>query len=299
MRKTISVLFCGLLAAIVLAAAACGGGDKGGDGVSSGGDLSGLLVSNPGKALGKSAEAFAANVQSMQGNFVFVMSGGGFQVDVSGDFSYRAPDQIYMTMNMAAAGDESLAVLGDMDFEILMLGGNLYMNTPFFGGWVVMTMEDIGVDAVQYEKLLEDHAPFDYSALIEGLDAVESLGEEEIAGHTYTHLRLETDFAEAMGAIADSFGTTGFDPRTVPFDALSGPLVFDLWVDPATGLPFRIQAVGTMEVPQGIDDTGAALGGPMKFDMRFDFDAYNVDVNIPAAPGDAKPFVDLFGGDGS
>lgn len=295
MRKSISVLFSGLLAAILLAAAACGGGSS--DDASSSSGLSGLFVSNPGQALGKSADAFSDDVQSMQGNFVFMMSGGGFQIDFNGDFAYRAPDQVYMTMNMAAAGDDATAVLGDMNFEVLMLGGSLYMNSPFFGGWVVMTLDDIGVDAGQYQKLLEEHAPFDYSALIEGLDAVQSLGNEEIAGHTYTHLRLETDFAEAMAAIADSFGTTGFDPSTVPLDAVSGPLVFDLWVDPGTGLPFRIQAVGSMEVPQGTDDTGAPLGGPMQFEMRFDFADYNGNVDIPAPPENAKPFVDLFAGE--
>jgi len=291
MRKITRIMLSGLLAAILAAAAACGGG--GGDDAASGGGLSGLFVSNPGQALGKSAETFADDVQSMQGDFVFAMSGGGFQIDVSGDFAYMAPDQVYMTMSMGGGGDEALALLGDMDFEILMTGSELYMNSPFFGGWVVMTMDDVGVDAAQYEKLLEDHAPFDYSALVEGLDAVESLGDEEIAGHTYTHLRLETDFAEAMAAIGDSLGTTGFDASTLPLESVNGPLVLDLWVDPDSGLPYRIQAVGSMEVPQG----AAMLGGALEFEMRFNFSEYNGPVDIPNAPANAKPFVDLFGGE--
>jgi hypothetical protein len=232
----------------------------------------------------------------MQGEFVFRMSGGGFDADVSGSFSYRAPEDVYMTMHMAASDDDALAVLGDMDFEILMLGEQLYMNTPFFGGWVVMSIEDIGVDAAQYEKLAANHAPFNYGGLIDVLDDVENLGEEQIEGVTYVHLRLQTDFERAMAAISDSIETTGFDPSTLPVDALSGPLVFDLWVNPDTGLPYRIQAVGDMDVPDGTAETGAALGGPMRFEMRFDFNAFNVNVDIPAAPANAKSFVELFGG---
>ena len=302
MRKFIWALFGGLLAALLLAAAACGGGgdDSGDDGgsSSSGGSrsLTALLASNPGKALDKSASAFEDDVRSMQGKFVFKMSGGGFNADVGGDFSYRAPDAVYMTMKMAASDDDALSVLGDMNFEILMLGDKLYMNTPFFGGWVVMSIDEIGVDAAQYEKLLTNHAPFNYGGLIQGLDDVDNLGNEQIEGQTYVHLRLQTDFKSAMAALSESIETTGFDPGTLPVDALSGPLVFDLWVNPDTGLPYRIQATGNMDVPKGTDDTGAALGGPMQFEMRFDFDAFNVDVNIPAAPANAKSFVELFGG---
>ena len=312
MRKPIWVLFSSLLAALLLAAAACGGGDKasddgvsnqdgsdssssdgGSDSSSGGGALTDLLVSNPSEALGKSAEAFSDDVESMQGKFVFSMSGGGFDADISGDFAYRSPDSVYMTMNISASGDDALAVLGDMSFDILMLGDKLYMNTPFFGGWVVMSMDEIGVDAEQYEKLLSDHAPFDYSALIEGLDGIDIVGEEEIDGQTYTHLRLETDFASAMAAIADSFETTGFDSSSLPTDALTGPLTLDLWVDPDTGLPYKIEAAGSMDLPEGTDETGATAGGPMEFKMGFEIDGYNGDVDIPDAPTDAKSFVEL------
>ncbi len=307
MRKFIWVLSSGLLAALLLAAAACGGGggddDGGDDGGSSSSDggssLTALLASNPGKALDKSAAAFEDDVHSMQGKFVFKMSGGGFNADVSGDFSYRAPDAVYMTMHMASPETDALSVLGEMNFEILMLGDKLYMNTPFFGGWVVMSMDEIGVDAAQYEKLLSNHAPFSYDGLIEGLDGVDNLGNEQIEGQTYVHLRLETDFQKAMSALSESIETTGFDPSTLPIDTLKGPLVFDLWVSPDTGLPYRIQAVGNMDVPKGAADTGAALGGPMRFEMRFDFNSFNVNVEIPAAPVNAKSFIELFGGGNS
>ena len=311
MRKSMWVLFTSLLAVLLLAAAACGGGDKGSDdGVSNqdggsdsssdggshsssgGGALTDLLVSNPNEALGKSAELFSEEVDSMQGTFLFAISGGGLDADISGDFAYRSPDSVYMTMNMSASGDDALAALGNMSFEILLLGDKLYMNTPFFGGWVVMTMEEIGLDSEQYEKLLSDHAPFDYSALIEGLDGVEVVGEEKIDGQTYTHLQLETDFATAMAAIADSFETTGFDASTLPTDALSGPLVLDLWVDPDNGLPRRLNATGSMDLPD--DGTGASAGGSMGFEMGFEFEDYNGNVEIPDAPKDAKSFVELF-----
>ena len=142
-------------------------------------------------------------------------------------------------------------------------------------------------------KLLADKAPFDYSALIEGIDGVEIVGDETIDGETYLHLQLSTDFATAMAAIADSFETTGFDASTLPTGALSGPLVLDLWVDPDNGLPRRLNATGSMDIPD--DGTGTTPGGPMEFEMGFEFEEYNSsDVNIPDAPKDAKSFVELF-----
>jgi hypothetical protein len=141
------VLLASMLAVLLLAAAACGGDDKGSDDASSqddgsgssssddgsdsssGGSLTDLLISNPSAALGQSAEVFADQVDSMQGTFVFSISGGGFDAGISGDFAYRSPDSVYMTMNMSASGDDALALLGNMNFEILMLGDKLYMNT--------------------------------------------------------------------------------------------------------------------------------------------------------------------------
>ena len=309
MRKSIWAFLSGLLVLIVLAAVACGGGgDKGsGDagyqkdaGNSSGSDgsnsqsgsLTELMVANPAEALGKSASAFSDQVKSMKGNFGFMMSGAGANVGVNGDFSYRAPDSVYMTMNVAAAGSDAAAALGNMKFDVLMLGDKLYMNTPFFGGWVVMSMSDIGVDAQQYEKLLQDHSPFDYSALIKDLQGVNLVGTEEIDGHAYAHLQLKTDFGKAMEALASSFESTGFDSSTVPADVLNGPLTLDLWVDPDTNLPRRIRAGGSLDIP----DTGTVTGGgPMQFQMKFEFEEYNGSVDIPDAPKDAKSFVDLFG----
>ncbi|HSP56574.1 MAG TPA: hypothetical protein VLS25_13415 [Dehalococcoidia bacterium] len=318
MRKSIWAFLSGLLVLIVLAAVACGGGgDKGsgdaglqkdagnssgsdgsqsssnGGSSSGGGALSSLLVSNPAEALGKSASAFSDQVKSMKGNLGFLMSGAGANAVVNGDFSYRSPDAVYMTMNVAGTG--GAAALGEIKFDILMLGDKLYMNTPFFGGWVVMSMSDIGVDAQQYEKLLQDHSPFDYSALIKDLQGVNLVGTEEIDGHTYAHLQLKTDFGKAMAALASSFDSTGFDASTLPTDALSGPLTLDLWVDPDTGLPHRIQAGGSLDIP----DTGTGTGGgPMQFQMKFEFEEYNGSVDIPDAPKDAKSFVDLFGDGG-
>ncbi len=312
MRKSMWAFLSGLLAVLLLAAAACGGGvDKGsgdagyqkdaGDSLdnagagSSSGALADLIVANPAEALGKSAAAFSGQVKSMKGDFLFSMSGAGATMDVKGDFSYRAPDSVYMTMDVAGMGGDAVSALSNMKFDILMLGDKLYMNTPFLGGWVVMTMDEIGVNAQQYEKLLQDHAPFDYSALIKDTEGITVVGSEEIEGHTYAHVQVQTDFAKAMTALASTFGSTGFDASTLPTSALSGPLTLDLWVDPDTGLPYRIQAGGSMDIP----DTGTGTaGGPIQFQMKFDFAEYNGSVDIPDAPKDAKSFVDLFSNGG-
>ncbi len=312
MRKSTWVFLSGLLAILLLAAAACGGGgdnasgdagyqkdagnssDSGRSG-SSNGALSDLLAANPADALGKSAAAFSGQVKSMKGDFLFSMSGAGATMDVKGDFSYRAPDSVYMTMDVAGMGGDAVSALSNMKFDILMLGDKLYMNTPFLGGWVVMTMDEIGVNAQQYEKLLQDHAPFDYSALIKDTEGITVVGNEEIEGHTYAHVQVQTDFAQAMAAIAASFQSTGFDSSTLPTSALSGPLTLDLWVDPDSGLPYRIQASGSIDMP----DTGTGTAaGPMQFQMKFDFEEYNGSVDIPDAPKDAKSFVDLFSNGG-
>jgi hypothetical protein len=64
----------------------------------------------------------------------------------------------------------------------------------------------------------------------------------------------------------------------------------DLWVDADTGLPWKITAEGSIDVPAGAGTTS----GPIEFRMGFEFEEYNGDVNIPEAPQDAKSFVELF-----
>jgi hypothetical protein len=197
-----------------------------------------------------------------------------------------------MTMNLAMDGEDALVSLGDMNFEILMLGDQMYINTSLFGGWVVMSMDDLGVDGEQYQKLVEAKSPFDYSALVGGLDAVENLGTEQIDGATYTHLRVESDIAELIGAFGDSLSSGGLDPATLSLDKVSGPFAFDLWVDPDSGLPFRILAAGDLAIPGVTGTDGEAAIG---FELKFDFTNYNGNVDMPAAPQDAKSFVEIFG----
>lgn len=313
MRKTSWLMISGLLTLLLVLAAACGGSDDkgddassnydgsshtsdGGDGSNSGGDLTQLLVSNPSEALGKSAASFADEVESVQGEFSLSFTGGGFAGAMEGDFAFRAPDQVHMTMNLAMDGEDALVSLGDMSFEILMLGDQMFINTPMFGGWVVMSMDDLGVDAAQYQELLEAKSPFDYSALVDSLDGVDNLGDEEIAGTTYTHLRVESDIAELIGAFGDSLSSGGLDPQTLSLDKVSGPFAFDLWVDPDSGLPFRILAAGDLTVPGMTGADGASAVG---FELQFDFTDYNGEVDMPDTPKDAKSFVELFGDLGS
>ncbi len=304
MRKTSWLMISGLLTLLLVLAAACGGSDDKGsddassnqDGSNSNGALTQLLVSNPSEALRKSAETFSDEVESVQGKFSLSFTGGAFAGAMDGDFAFRAPDQVHMTMNLAMDGDDALVSLGDMNFEILMLGDQMYIKTPLFGGWVVMSIDDLGVDADQYQKLLDEKSPFDYSALVEGLDAVENLGDEQIGGTTYTHLRVESDIAELIGAFGDSLSSGGLDPATLSLDKVSGPFAFDLWVDPDNGLPFRVLAAGDLAVP---DMTGAGGETAVGFELKFDFTDYNGNVNIPDAPKDAKSFVELFGDLGS
>jgi len=300
MRRRTWTLLSALLALLLLASAACGGEDKKDgagagkqDGSGGSGGVSGLLVADPRAALGKSAEALAEQVESLQGTFVFSFSAGGMAMDMNGGYAFRAPDAMHMTMDISTSGDDTLGALGDMGFEVLLRDGSLYMNTPFFGGWVVMTMDDLGADAGSYEELLNNHAPFDYAAFIESLGGVENVGEEQIDGRTYTHLRLETDLESALATLSDAFSDSGLDTASIPAGALEGPVTFDLWLDADSGLPRRLEASGSMDVPPA-DSDGAMISGPLEFEMRFDFEEYNGDVDIPEAPKDAKSFLEIF-----
>jgi len=308
MRKSTWTILPALLAVLLLAVA-CGGNDKKDEaGVSnqdgtdsaqshdsaSGGGFSGLLVADPRAALGKSAEALTERVESMQGTFAFSFSADGMAMDLSGGYAFRAPDAMHMTADISVSGDDFMAGLGDLGFEVLMRGDSLYMNTPFFGGWVVMTLEDLGADAGSYQKLLDNHAPFDYAAFIDSLGGVDNVGEEKIDGQTYTHLRLETDWAAALATLSDAFSDNGLDTTSIPAGVLEGPVTFDLWMDAGSGLPRRLQASGSMDVPPATDSDGATINGPLEFDMRFDFEKYNGDVDIPEAPKDAKSFLEIF-----
>ncbi|HEV8574856.1 MAG TPA: hypothetical protein VGR43_09125 [Dehalococcoidia bacterium] len=286
MRKITRVLSAGLIAAMVAAMAACGG-DGGEEEQTSNGAVDpvepGLLVSNPSEALGKSVEQFEGEVESVRGRFTIDLGMSGFDMGANGTFAFRAPDSVYMTMEMAGGDGEFLDLAELGSFEILILGDEIFMNTGFTG-WVSGSAEDFGADAASFKQLQEGHSPFDYQSLVESLNAdVENLGETEVNGKTYTRLRVTTDFARLMEeALDSSLGESGFDESLFPVD-FSSPVTMDILLDPETLLPYTFEANGAF-------GTGEES---LDFAMTFTFFDYNGPVDIPEPPADAQPFDEL------
>lgn len=274
-----------LCAALTLAAACGGGGKSGGDQTSNepASDRSELLVANPSQALGESVDRFEESVESVEADFSFEIAMDGFAFGADGDFAFRSPDSMHMVMRINGGGSGfDFGELGD--FEVLLLGDDMYMNTGFTG-WVSMSLDDLGADAESLRKLMEGHTPIDYQNLIDGIGGeVQNLGDVSTNGKTYTRLRITTDFSTLMESIADSVGDSSLDPSTITGE-VSGPMTLDITVDSATLLPHKFEANGQFEVE----------GQSVDFSMLFTFFNYNYPVNIPAPPADAQPFGEAAG----
>ena len=288
MQRIPRILAAAFLMAAISIAAACGGGGEEQTSNLPPEDSSELLVANPSQALGRSVDRFEENVESVEALFTFAIEMDGIAFGADGRFSYVSPDSVYMLMNMSGGGGG--VDLGDLgEFEILLLGDELYMNTGFTG-WVKMSLDDFGEGADALRSLREGHTPLDYQKLIDSIGGeVQNLGSETVDGKTITRLRVTTDFATLMDSIADSVGDSGGGESLLPA-GLSGPMTLDITIDPETLLPYKFEASGEF----------AMNGQSAKFAMTFRFFNYNGTVIIPEPPADAKPFdeslSDSFGG---
>jgi len=272
-----------LMSVLLLLAIACGGGSGGDSGASDADDASNLFVSDPAVALAASADRFERSVTSVQADFSFDMSAGGFEMGAEGDFAYRAPDSLYMKMSMNGGGG-GLFGGGDVgDFEIIALGDELYMNSSFTG-WIELSLAEMGADGESFRDLLSSHSPLDYRAMLEAAGGeIESLGEE--GGNQ--HVRMTVDLGDLMAAMLDSVGT---DENVTTEDVfggagISGPIIVDVWTDSETLLPQRVVAEGEF----GVDSEFAT------FRMEVKFHDYNGSIEIPEPPEDAKSLAEMFG----
>jgi hypothetical protein len=260
----------------VLAAGAAVSDDPSDSGDGSGGASGDLVSAAPLEVLSTSAESFQEEVESLRMEMEFTVNAGGFVVDSTSEMAFQAPDQMHMTMDITGLGS----------FEMLMLGTDIYMNIPM-QGWVVMSMDDLGlgemgVDAATFQEMFSDHSFVDYAAFVESVEGgIEDLGEETVDGGTYRHYRGTMDFADLSAAFGDAFGAT----EEMDLENASGPLTFDVWVDPDTFLPYALTASG--EFAFGTDT--------MAFDASMRVFGYNEPVEMPGPPEDAVPFA-LLGG---
>ncbi len=276
MRIFTRVLPLALAATLFVLASACSsGGGGGGDSVSA----------DPLEALAASAESFQDEVQSLEADQQFSINFGARDIVTSAEMACQAPDQMHLTMSATGVGE----------FEMLMLGTDIYMNVPG-RGWIVISLEDagldgsdlgdlgdLGVDIATFQDLLSDHSVLDYAALVQSVDGeVEDLGDETIDGATYRHYRGTVDFVSLMAAFNDAFDTI----PDLDLEDESGPLTFDVWLDPDSYLVYKMTASGEF-------DFGA---GALVFDAEVLFTSYNEPVEIPDAPQDAVSLSEMFGG---
>ncbi len=239
------------------------------------------------EALGRSASDFDEDVQSLQGEMQMQMAMAGMEFGLNGDFAFQSPDQAHMKMAFTG-GDDSVFDLSQFGtIEVLVDGDMIYMNMPFLGGWVKGSLSELGVDAAQFEKLLENQSPFDYSALIEGFSGdIQDLGVEEVDGGSYRHYRIDSDFATLMSSLSGALG----EDSGVPTDAFSGPIVMDIWLDTETLLPHKVTAEGSFDTGEAITD---AVVGDMTFSFTIVINQYNGNVTFPEPPADAKSINEL------
>ena len=178
------------------------------------------------EALGRSANDFQEEVESLQGEMSMDMSMGEMAFGFQGDFAFQSPDRMHMTMEFTGGEDAIMDLSEFGNMEILLLGEDIYINMPFLGGWVKASLDDLGVDADQFRELLSDQSPFDYSELVAGLGGdvqVQDLGVEDMDGGSYRHYRISSDFAKLMEAMAGAFGDD-FTSGTFPTDEIGVPL---------------------------------------------------------------------------
>jgi hypothetical protein len=245
-------------------------------------DGSGDLVSAaPLEVLSESAESFQDEVESLQVEMVFSASAGGFEIDLTANMAFQAPDKMHMTMDMPELGS----------FEMLMLGSDIYMEIPE-QGWVVFSMEDVldgmgsgglGVDSESLQDAFDDHSFVDYEEIVGSLGGdVEDLGEETVDGGVYRHYRASLDLSDLSAAFGDAFSVT----EDLNLEDISGPMTFDIWVDADTFLPYKFAMEGEFTFD----------GEVMVLEATMLFTGYNEPVDIPAAPEDAVSFAELFSG---
>jgi hypothetical protein len=259
---------------------AAGSDDPASSGGSHGGSVD-LVSSAPLKVLAASADSFQEDVQSVRVEMVFAMSAGDFEMDVTAEMAFQAPDKMHMTMDLAELGS----------VEMLMLGTDMYMEIPG-QGWVVLSMEDLmgdmgiedlGADSGSLDDAFSEHSFVDYQEIVESLGGdVQDLGDETVDGKVYRHYRTSLDFSDLAAAFSDAFSAA----EELNLDEISGPMTFDIWVDVDTFLPYKFV----------MDGEFAFEGETMVFDATLLFTDYNEPVDIPAPPEDAVSFGEMFSG---
>ncbi len=302
MRISMRFLPAGIVALLLVALVACGGGGEPSDqqkdsgGTPAAGDALGanaagheakyadLVVSNGTGVLGASAQRFSQDVSSVRSQFQFHVGSMAMNMTGSGEFAFQAPDKMHMTMELSGIPDPTSGPGGLGNMEMLLRDGTVYINSPFTG-WIQMSLKDLGADSASYEKMLSSHSLFDYDSLLGGLGGgVTFVGEESLRGETVAHYRVNADLNQLLDSISQAM--SGQMGEVLPSGGASSPMTMDIWVGKESLLPSRVSASGML----AMDSVN------MSMDMTMDFYGYNEPVSLPDAPKDAKSLTDALTG---
>jgi hypothetical protein len=269
-------------------------GDSGADdGVSNAGDGvdDEFFVANAPEVLTRSVESFeATEVTSMTGDVDFEFGMGALAVAGNAEFAAQMPDQMHMTMTFEGGDGQSLVDLSQMGtFEALVRDGTFYINMPVLGGWFSLSPEELGTSFTGVEDLMSQGSIVDYSALIGQMGGqVQYVGDEDVNGRATAHYTVQGDLQSLIASFSSALGATGdnaFAERIIG-SQLTGPIALDIWIGKDDFLPYRMTANGSIN---------AGDSGTLVMDLSAEFGHYNEDVDIPAAPAQAKSFSDIMG----
>jgi hypothetical protein len=109
------------------------------------------------------------------------------------------------------------------------------------------------------------------------------LPDDAIDGVTYSHYSGTLDLRDLLGKVPDDVFKPGVKQLT---NQLFQPAKVEVWIDPDSGFPRRMQMEMTITVASSSVDSK----------MVMDYTGWNQAVDIPALPTDAKPYSELTGG---
>jgi len=192
------------------------------------------------------------------------MTVADLSIDMEGDFVFRSPDSMYMTMEVMGESVEALMVLPDM-----------YVRVPS-EGWYVVTAESMGINSDVYREYVENRGAVDYRGITEQLDGLTQLPDETLEGVAYLHYEGTMDLAEAMEDVPEGL----YDPEMLEqVEGVLQPVSVEVWLDRETYLPRRTDIEMTFDVE----------GSAFSMEMSMEFSGYNEPVTIPEPPADARP----------
>lgn len=210
-------------------------------------------------AMRASAERFQTQINSLQGTMDIFEAVNGKSFDIKGDMTFKAPNKMHMKMDMGKLGD----------FEVLLLGSDYYLGHD--GTWAHMDLSSVATDP--FAKYAHNKGPVSYADVVKRLQRLHQLPNENLDGKSYWHYQGDVDAAEALKEMPQDAQTQA--EADVAKDICSSSV--DILLDPDTLLPRRY-----------VMDMGMRLkGDTISVLMTMEFQKYNSDVDIPAAPQSA------------